>query len=177
VTDEEVTKEFDRFHGEIHQVSLKSRHFAWYSMMILLIVGLGLIYVSSFAHLHETSSSSTSPFSEDTRKRLLFLFFWGGVYSDYDYGTYARSTYPFYILMLLLIMERLAQMWIENRFGCDEALIHKFKLIEKNDLWYNNLAKEKKKLTERRSVRQRRTTSRLPGSRMSMVSSATESDH
>ena len=106
MTDLEVIKEFDRFHGEIHQVSLKSRHFAWFSMMILLIVGLGLIYVSSFAHLYE--STTTSPFSESTRQRIMFLFFWGGVYSDFDYGTYARSTYPFYILMVLLIIERLA---------------------------------------------------------------------
>ena len=69
-------------------------------------------------------------------------------------------------------------MWIENRFGCDEALIHKFKLIEKNDLYYKNLAQEKKKVNERRfSVRRNRMTSRMPGSRMSMVSSATGSEH
>lgn len=58
---------------------------------------------------------------------MLFLFFWAGVYSDIAYETYAMSVYPFYILMFLLIVERLAQLWIETKFGCTDELIVKFK--------------------------------------------------
>ena len=53
--------------------------------MILLTVGLALIYITSFANLY---SSSVSPFEDITKQRLVFLFFWGGVYSDYDSGDY-----------------------------------------------------------------------------------------
>jgi hypothetical protein len=74
-------------------------------MMILLIVGLALIYISSFSNLY---SSSVTPFNDLTKQRLVFLFFWGGVYSDYDNGSYIESSYPFYILMMLLVFERLA---------------------------------------------------------------------
>jgi len=76
--------------------------------MILLVVGLGLTYISSFAHLYVEESGGTSPFSDNEKQRILFLFFWAGVYSDIDYEPYARSVYPFYVLMILLIAERLA---------------------------------------------------------------------
>lgn len=134
VMDDEVIKELDSFHKEIHQVSLRSRYFAWISLMILLIVGLGLVYISSFANLYE--SDIASPFEESTRQKLLFFFFWGGVYSDLDYDTYASSTYPFYIMLFLLIVERLSQMWIENRFGCDEKMLRQFRSIAKKDVEY-----------------------------------------
>ena len=76
--------------------------------MILLVVGLGLTYISSFAHLYVETSGGTSPFSDSEKQRILFLFFWAGVNSDIDYEPYARSVYPFYVLMMLLIAERLA---------------------------------------------------------------------
>ena len=97
--------------------------------MIMLIIGLALVYISSFAHLYEPGSDN--PFSDSVKQQILFLFFWGGVYSDLDYQTYIQSVYPFYILMILLIMERLAQLWIDNRFGCSKEVILKFKQIEK----------------------------------------------
>ena len=139
-------------------------------MMILLIIGLALVYFSSFADLYEesTSSEEPSPFSESTRQHMLFLFFWAGVFSDLDYETYSQSVYPFYILMVLLICERLAQLWLETRFGCSDAIIRKFKQIEKQDAYYKSLARERKKASERllhASRRMRRTRSR-----MSMVS-------
>ena len=67
-----------------------------------------------------------SPFSYGTRQRLLFLFFWGGVYADYEYGNYAASTYPFFTLLMLLTIERLSQLWVGTRFGCDDKLISQF---------------------------------------------------
>jgi len=144
VTDEEVLAEFSSFNAQIHKVSLKSRYFAWYSLMILVIVGLGLVYITSFAHLYENSDVVT-PFSEHTKQRMMFFFFWAGTYSDDRDASYAAGVYPYYILMLLLIAERLAQLWIEQRFGCDAALIRKFKQVEKQDQYYRKLALEKRK--------------------------------
>ena len=102
----EVIEEFGEFGSEIHKVTLKSRYFSWLCLMILNIIGLALIYISSFAHLYDSSSSTS--FSEDTKERLTFLFFWAGVYSDNTFVTYAESCYPFYVLLILLILERLA---------------------------------------------------------------------
>ena len=76
--------------------------------MILLVIGLCLTYISSFAHLYVDESGGTSPFDSQEKQHLVFLFFWAGVYSDMDYEPYARSVYPFYVLMILLIFERLA---------------------------------------------------------------------
>ena len=56
----------------------------------------------------------------------MFLFFWTGVYADNDNVEYMAAVYPFYLLLILLIIERLAQIWIDNKFGCDEELMHKF---------------------------------------------------
>ena len=56
VTDKEVIEEFDEFVNEIHKVTLRSRHFSWLCLMILLIIGLALIYISSFAHLYDDST-------------------------------------------------------------------------------------------------------------------------
>lgn len=78
-------------------------------MMILLILGLTLTYISSFANVYaDEDDSGESPFKEETRLKLIFLFFWGGVYNNSEDESYASSTYPFYIMMLLLICERLA---------------------------------------------------------------------
>ena len=65
VTDEEVMSEFDIFNEKIHKVSLKSRYFAWIFLMIMLIIGLALVYVSSFAHLYEPGADN--PFAESTK--------------------------------------------------------------------------------------------------------------
>ena len=78
-----MLSEFDIFNEKIHKVSLKSRYFAWFFLMIMLIIGLALVYISSFAHLYEPGSDN--PFSDSVKQQILFLFFWGGVYSDLDY--------------------------------------------------------------------------------------------
>ena len=78
--------------------------------MVLLIIGLSLIYISSFAHLYD-DTVTTSPFSTKTKQDLIFFFFWAGVYTDNKYGSYASAVYPFYVVLILLIIERLAQLW------------------------------------------------------------------
>ena len=69
VTDQEVLDEIKAFNEQIHKVSLKSRNIAWVSLMVLVIVGLFLIYVSSFADLYEDDSEATtpSPFNDYTK--------------------------------------------------------------------------------------------------------------
>ena len=84
VTDEEVLQELKEFQSHIHQVSISSRFYGWISLFILLIVGLTLVYCSDFV-----SNDHNEGIKTDTKKKILFLFFWSGVYSDKDYDTYA----------------------------------------------------------------------------------------
>ena len=47
-------------------------------------------------------------FKKMTRHNLIFLFFWGGVYSEDHAEHYVRSVYPFYLLMLMAVLERIS---------------------------------------------------------------------
>ena len=77
--------------------------------------------------------------------------------------------------MVFLILERLSQLWIADRFGCTEELIKTFKMIEKQDLFYKNQAKDKvKKQTEKRLSMKRGRTGQIRG--QSFVSAATSSN-
>ena len=125
LTNEEVLSIFAQYKREIPKVILKPRYTLWLSYCVLTIMALLLIYISSFAHLYDTSEQE-SPLSEKTKQKIVFLFFWMGVYADNDNVDYLATVYPFYLLLILLIIERLAQIWIDNKFGCDEELMHKF---------------------------------------------------
>ena len=47
---------------------------------------------------------------------------------------YFNDASPFYVVLVLLIFERLAQGWIIDRFGCDEETCWKFaKMIKINE--------------------------------------------
>ena len=61
---------------------------------------------------------------------MIFLLFWGGFYVNADLYNFEEVVWPFYVLFILVIIERLAQYWIENRFGCTEKEIANFKNIE-----------------------------------------------
>ena len=68
--------------------------------------------------------------SKVLRQKIVFLLFWAGIYGNEEYEHYAKSAYPYYFLLLLLIFERLSQIWIDNRFGCTEEVIKKFEHIQ-----------------------------------------------
>lgn len=107
LTNEEVLSILERYKREIPKVILKPRYKLWLSYCVLTIMALLLIYISTFAHLYDTSGQE-SPLSEKTKQKIVFLFFWTGVYSDNDNVDYLATVYPFYLLLILLILERLA---------------------------------------------------------------------
>lgn len=112
---------------------LKARYFYWYVLMILLIVAFTLSYVSTFERYLYSADKSRKLVAETTLEYTVFLFFWGGVYcncADTSSGAYIDLTYPFYLMLILATMERLAQIWIENRFGCSPGQILLFRDIE-----------------------------------------------
>ena len=96
--------------------------------MIMLCFALTLSYMSTFVSYFDNQDN---PFlSDGVRQHMVFLLFWSGFYCGYENASYMQVTYPFYILLICVIVERLAQIWIENRFGCSEEQMEVFKEIE-----------------------------------------------
>lgn len=87
--------------------------------MILLCLALSISYLTTFvSYFDNKSEEQQTVLPEGTREHLIFLLFWSGFYCGYTGVSYLQVTYPFYVLLALVIVERLAQIWTENRFGC-----------------------------------------------------------
>ena len=111
-----------------------------------MILALTLAYLSPFNPLlTELDPDSSIVVAKKTRHNLIFLFFWGGVYSEDGMKQWVHSVYPFYLLMLLAILERVSQRWINDRFGCSEAQIAVFKEIETKSRDYVDAALRKER--------------------------------
>ena len=74
--------------------------------MILLCFALTFCYVSTFKEYWEEQEEQI--LSLDHRQRLTFLFFWSGFYCDYGGLNYLEVAGPYYILLIIVILERLA---------------------------------------------------------------------
>ena len=118
ITDKEAIEEYALFKLDIHRVIMKTRYFYWVILMVLLSVALTLSYISTFEVYLFSGDQEELILSESLRQHLVFLFFWGGFYCDNDRMSYEQTTYPFYILLTLVIAERIAQIWVKDRFGC-----------------------------------------------------------
>ena len=94
---------------------------------MLIVIALTVIYLSTFARMIvELDPEKSVIIGEESLQLLTFILFWSGVYNDYEDESYFMSAYPFYLLLILLIFERITQIWIENRFGCTKKLIETF---------------------------------------------------
>jgi hypothetical protein len=115
------------------------------SLMILVIVGVTLVYLSWFIHLYDEDSGDVEV-NYEVINDLVFACFWGGVYSDDSWEPYSKSIYPFYVLVILLCGERLACMWIESKLGCTDEMIETYKKIELQDKKIKDILTRKTKI-------------------------------
>lgn len=132
ITDEEALREIDLFNKTIHKVMLKTRYFYWFVVMLLICIALTLCYISTFESFLQAQDENKKLLSDVQRQHLVFILFWGGFYCDdnSDDHTFRDVTYPYYLLLIIFIMERLAQIWVRDRFGCSEEQMEYFKEIE-----------------------------------------------
>ena len=114
-----------------------------------MVAAFTMLYISSFANLFDPHQG-TDHMETETKRKLVFIFFWSGTYSDAQYESYLHSSYTYYILLLLLVIERMCQMWMEDKFGCSEEMEKIYAKFEKQDKILQNMIKEQKK--NRRSV-------------------------
>ena len=66
----------------------------------------------------------------------------GGVYCNTEDISYISVTKRYHILLILVVLERLAQIWVEDRFGCSQEQIEQFKEIEEMVKKYKRKARQ-----------------------------------
>jgi hypothetical protein len=91
----------------------------------MIAIFITLIYFFSFAQFWR-SSWSTNPISQELSNKIIFAAFMAGCYTDVLQNDYLRDISPFYVILALLVCERIAQSWLLDRFGCDEELCRKY---------------------------------------------------
>ena len=58
---------------------------------------------------------------------IIFAAFLAGCYTDVTQNEYFVQASPFYVILALLVCEKMAQNWLIDKFGCDEELCLKYK--------------------------------------------------
>ena len=61
---------------------------------------------------------------------LVWWFFWVGIYVDPKDSSAFASHFPMYILITLLVLEKVCQRWLTNRYGCNLEKVREFKILE-----------------------------------------------
>jgi hypothetical protein len=77
------------------------------------LIAIILIYPSSFLEI----LSERYPFHTDDITKISDYMFWGGVYRSSEERKSINFILPLFTLLILLILEKLAQRWLTNRFG------------------------------------------------------------
>ncbi len=79
-----------------------------------------------FTELKQKMTPSQRTFTDDS----IFWLFWAGIYVGPGDTTNLASHAPLYVMLILLIIEKSAQRWQKNRYGCSLAKITEFKTLE-----------------------------------------------
>ena len=107
LTDEEAITEFKTFYNNIDKVTVTMRHYFWVTQFILVMIAITMIYFFSFAQFWE-ASANFNPLSQETANRVIFIAFFAGCYTDIVTNNYFKDISPFYAVLVLLIIEKLA---------------------------------------------------------------------
>ena len=61
---------------------------------------------------------------------VIFWLFWGGIFEDPAKTGNWKTHIPEFLIMTLLLFERLSQAWQQNRLGVNAEMISKYKTLE-----------------------------------------------
>ena len=162
ILDEEAVEELKRYYEEIHGVTLSARTKFWIAQFSILVVAFVLIYVSIFIVTPATENSDITLVPANYANKILFLFFFGGFYQEQgitSLETNRSSEYwPFFVLMVLLVIEKFSTDWLSDRFGTDKLIISVFEeVIRRYDELEDKIAVLKKLKKERLTVKRKDT--------------------
>lgn len=131
VTDEEAIAEYKSFYNSIERVTVKNRHYFWVTQYVMIAVSITLIYCFSFVEFWRNTYNSDPIFSSYVSNEIIFAAFLAGCYTDVSTNNYFQESSPFYVILVLLVFEKLAQCWLLDKFGLDEEIQRKFeRMIE-----------------------------------------------
>lgn len=64
------------------------------------------------------------------------MFFFGGFYQDQENQTLenikSSQNWPFFVLLVLLVIEKFCTEWLHDKFGTQEDIIQQYKEVEKD---------------------------------------------
>ena len=138
ITDEEAIDEYSKYMKEVKYVTLPARHYFWMTQFYLTILATFCIYFSAFL-VTPIQVKTDNGVQEVTlipadwnQSKVIFIFFWSGFYQQAEElslsgGSFFSQYWAFFVLLYLLISEKLCQQWLTNRFRTTDALISQFK--------------------------------------------------
>lgn len=105
--DEIAISEWNRFLSTKDKATVKIRHYFWATQYIMITISLTLIYLFSFALLWDQIFINKPQYTEIYNK-IIFAAFLGGCFTDISHNDYSNDATPFYVVLMLLIMEKCA---------------------------------------------------------------------
>ena len=105
----------------------------WKSYYLILLCGFALSYFSIFIYLPDTTQVITP---SQQSKAIFWFYFLGAfrqtnkIYRLTDRQEFFDQQYPFFILLVLLISEKIAQNWLLDKCSTTDEKIEHYKLIE-----------------------------------------------
>lgn len=114
------------------------------------------IYISAFLITQSTPTNPETLIPKTwNQNEVIFYFFWSGFYQQMDLtdgevidlsgSSYFAPYWPFFVLLLLLIQEKICQMWLTDKYGTNTEMMEAFEKIEKRYQEIQEERKEKKK--------------------------------
>lgn len=121
------------------EAPLKGRKKYWLIEFILSIILMECVYLSGYINSKYVTTWKEGPDdafevinfipNAKTRNFIIFCAYWFGIYrapeDDFkDFNDHSHIIYlfwPFYLMFILLIIERFCQFWLSDRFGCTDV--------------------------------------------------------
>jgi hypothetical protein len=131
--DQEAVVELNRYYEEINGVTLGARTKFWIAQFSILVAAFVLIYISIFIVTPASQNNQITLVPAEYANKILFLFFFGGFYQEQNIESLETNSsaeyWPFFVLMVLLVIEKFSTDWLSDRFGTDPAIISVFEEV------------------------------------------------
>lgn len=109
------------------KILLTVRTQQWTYQYWLLIISMIIMYPTPIL---TNLKDKMTPSQRTTTDNSIFWLFWSGVYVGPKESSSMANHAPLYLMLILLILEKSAQRWQYNRYGCSLEKITEFKTLE-----------------------------------------------
>ena len=107
VTDKEALEEYFYFKSNIPYVILHTRRRFWLTQFIIIILAFTMTSLcAAFSNGIDVDGQEIFLFSPTRQNELIFAVLWAGFYDSQQDNSIFYDTYPYYIMLLLFLIER-----------------------------------------------------------------------